>query len=97
MVYKPFGRTTEKTIGRLSTGIHAPNSCCRAGAAWKASKKGRLTLYEDVEGRVFTDVIDQPYNELLETVFMDGVLYADDTLEAIRIRADAKQLSIIDA
>ena len=66
------------------------------GAAWKTSKKGRLSLVYDP---VLTTGHGSPYltikeedlldtqTDLLQNVFIEGHLFVDDTLKAIRSRA----------
>jgi nicotinamide phosphoribosyltransferase len=56
----------------------------------KASKKGRLSLYQDADGRHATRRIDAALpgeTEVLQTVWKNGELLVDDTLAAIRERA----------
>lgn len=57
----------------------------------KRSKKGRITLCEDVDGRYSTvpvEAIPEGYKEALVPVWKDGQMLVDQTFEEIRQRAN---------
>jgi len=68
------------------------------GDASKASKKGRLTLTRDAEGRFQTRRIEslaahEP--DLLETVFENGTIVRQTTFDAVRERAAAGTAALV--
>lgn len=52
----------------------------------KQSKRGRVTLYKDADGRFYSGVEDWPKNELVE-VYCNGVITKEYTFEEVRANA----------
>lgn len=64
----------------------------------KASKKGRLTLVRDAEGRMQTvraEAMQSGQQELLDTVFENGAILKRTSFEAVRERAAQAALSLL--
>lgn len=64
----------------------------------KASKKGRLTLVRDAEGRMQTvraEAMQSGQQELLDTVFENGAILKRTSFEAVRERAAQAALSLV--
>ena len=56
--------------------------------AGKQSKKGRVTLYNNGQGKLFSDVINKDYPDELVTVFEDGELIKEYTFAEVRANSN---------
>jgi len=56
--------------------------------AGKQSKKGRVTLYDNGQGKLFSDVINKDYPDELVTVFENGDLIKEYTFDEVRANSN---------
>lgn len=56
--------------------------------AGKQSKKGRVTLYNNGQGKLFSDVINKDYPDELVTVFENGDLIKEYTFDEVRANSN---------
>jgi len=56
--------------------------------AGKQSKKGRVTLYNNGQGNLFSDVINKDYPDELVTVFEDGKIVKEYTFDEVRANSN---------
>ena len=56
--------------------------------AGKQSKKGRVTLYNNGQGNLFSDVINKDYPDELVTVFENGKIVKEYTFDEVRVNSN---------